>query len=243
MRSRVDLWILVGLFAFALAFLFGARWLGQQDRARYKLVPLPPWTSWEARLVSRLEILTPRFPHLAQWSSANGDAARAEAALKIEAADRAGRTADSVVDLAVLRLLQARAAEAVAVAKSGRAAFADDARIALVLGLASEAVSDLEGARREFEHAEALSRDDVDVLYRLGRLHLEADRPREARLYAERAVRVEPRHPEAQRLLARSCLATNDAGRAKRAYNDVLQLLPGDPAARDQLSVLDGSPR
>ena len=229
---RSDLWILVGLVSFALVFILGATWMGSRKRMRYRLEPLPAVGVAESELIRRLSILTPRFPEAVQWLRAGGDQrqARVEPDPSIAVAERA-----------VLLLLQGRPAEAVAVARSAFERDESDVTLGLALGLALEAADDKESAMDAYLRANRVAADDLDVLYRLAQTSLARGRYAAARRYAERLVRLAPRQPEAQRTLGFCCLATVDVGRAKRAFLDVLQLLPGDAEAHAKVKFLDGS--
>ena len=83
--------------------------------------------------------------------------------------------------------------------------------------------------------------DSLATLFRIACLHLSGRRYRDARRYAERLVLKAPRYPEVQRVLGDSCLGAHDLGRAKRAFNDLLQLRPGDVVAQQRVKFLDGT--
>ena len=230
-RRRSDLWILGGLLAFALVFILGATWLGSKERARYALDPLPPLDAAEAELVSALMILTPRYPAGLAW-------------LRAAAEGRAGIDERLAVDglrTAVIRVLQGRPEEAVEAARRGLSENERDGDLHLVLGIALEKTGDPAGAAVAYVRADRALGDDVDILFALARLHLSMRRYREARDYAERLVLKAPRYAKGQRVLGESCLATHDMGRAKRAFNDLLQLRPHDVAARERVKFLDGT--
>ena len=153
-----------------------------------------------------------------------------------------GSTPMDILDEGVLRLLRKEYRLSVASARRGLEERPADGEFLLLLGLALEGAGDIEKAAAAYDRAAGVLGEDLDLLFRTGRLALTAGRGRVARTKAEAVVRLAPRQPEAQRLLAEACLATNDAGRAKRAFMDVLQLSPGDPEARRQVAILDGTP-
>lgn len=228
---RSDLLLLGGLVAFPLIFIVSATWLGSKERVRYALDPLPPLGAAETELVSALGILTPRYPSGIAWCDADTKGR----------ADMEARVADGGLEAAVLRLLQGRPEEAVEAARRGLSTRLDDGDLHLILGIGLEQMGDQEAAATAYLRAEGALSDDVDVLFRIACLHLSGRRYRDARRYAERLVLKAPRYPEVQRVLGDSCLGAHDLGRAKRAFNDLLQLRPGDVVAQQRVKFLDGT--
>ena len=229
---RADIWILVGLVGFAFLFVVGATWMGSQKRARYRLEPLPTLSPAEAELVRRLGILTPRFPGAVRWLEAGEVTARSTVEREL---------ASQTSEAAVVLLLQGRTTEAASLVRRGLESQPEDPALRLVLGLILEADGDQGAAESAYQVAEQASSDDLDLLYRLAQVCLEQGRSGPALAYAERLVELAPRQPEAQRVLGFCCLAGLDVGRAKRAFLDVLQLLPGDAEAEAKVKFLDGS--
>ena len=180
--GRADLWILGGIVVFALVFVVGATWLGQESRTRYALEPLPPLTQSEQQQVDRLGLLTPRY-------ASNGDAIEDQARGAVVRALLQGRDQDAVT----------RARQLAGDAPRGEPAF--------LLGLALERVGDRDGALRAYESAAVTLGKDVDLLFRRGRLRLLAGEREAARKLAEEVVSLAPRHPEGQRLLGEACLS------------------------------------
>lgn len=237
---RLDLWILGTMIVFGLAFVLGATWMGSNERARYKLEPMPPLGATERELTSSLGIVTPRFESGLRWLAAAADE-RAAIERRLACLDPDVQDPEAWLELALVRLLEDRAGATATAARHALSRHPRHVELHLVLGLALLRVSDWEGARRSFDAALTESPDDVDLLFVRGRLLLTRERFAEARADAERAVLLAPRQPELQRLLGDACLATHDMGRAKRAFNDVLQLLPEDEQARRMVKFLDGT--
>jgi tetratricopeptide (TPR) repeat protein len=235
---RRDQWILGSVLLFGVVFVVAATWFGKQDRARYRLEPLPPLAPEEVLLVESLGILTPRYPELLPWI--RGDAATR--AQLLDAWERTRGTDDEglhAVSRAVVSLLEGRAEGVAAATSVGGGAV--DRELAFLRSLALARTGARHQAITVLEEVAAELGDDPDVLYVLGDLLLDAGRAKDARAVVERLVSRSPRYPKAQRLLGEVCLATHDAGRAKRAFLDVLQLAPDDPEARRQVRVLDGA--
>lgn len=74
-------------------------------------------------------------------------------------------------------------------------------------------------ARADFEKARSLRPDDLEPVFRLGRLELEAENPVVAARWLQATLDKKPHHIEAALLLARACVRTGKPGQAVEHFN------------------------
>ncbi len=213
-RQKITLVVFFGMLAFAVAFITLATWLGRQDRRGFRHEPDPPLVGADKL---RAEALGTRLPIPRRASGVAGSAGLETA---IAALGRGDATAalEALGDVAP-----------------------DDAVLILVRGIARERLGDLDAAERDYAAATAADPLSAEAPLKLAKLRIARGRARDAVDPAEIAARLAPGCADAHYALGQACLAIRDSGRAKRAFQDVLLLRPGDANAARAVKIIDGS--
>jgi tetratricopeptide (TPR) repeat protein len=107
-----------------------------------------------------------------------------------------------------------------------------------MLGLSAWKAGSLERAQRAFEDALALDPTHVKSLVNLGRVLLEADRPREARSRIEQAIALDSGSSDAYRVLGRIEAGLGNVDEALAAYRTALALDPEDLWSMNNMGLL-----